>query len=155
MPLLSLCSYPGCRHPVPRGEKYCDKHKGAGTRREQLQKKERWKRRFRKKGSSAARGYGARWRRLRERFLSEHPLYAECLKQGRAVPATDVDHIRPHKGNEDLMWDEENLQALCHACHSRKTAAEDGGFGNITTSSRRKESCWPEFAAKSEKQRLG
>ena len=40
MPLLSLCSYPGCRHPVPRGEKYCDKHKGAGTRREQLQKKE-------------------------------------------------------------------------------------------------------------------
>lgn len=54
MPLLSLCSYPGCRHPVPRGEKYCDKHKGAGTRREQLQKKERWERRFRKKGSSAA-----------------------------------------------------------------------------------------------------
>ena len=54
--------------------------------------------------------------------------------QGRAVPATDVDHIRPHKGNEDLMWDEENLQALCHACHSRKTAAEDGGFGNIKTS---------------------
>lgn len=106
MPLLSLCSYPGCRHPVPRGEKYCDKHKGAGTRREQLQKKERWERRFRKKGSSAARGYGARWRRLRERFLSEHPLCAECLKQGRAVPATDVDHIRPHKGNEDLMWDE-------------------------------------------------
>ena len=42
MPLLSLCSYPGCRHPVPRGEKYCDKHKGAGTRREQAQKMERW-----------------------------------------------------------------------------------------------------------------
>ena len=155
MSLLSLCSYPGCRHPVPRGEKYCDKHKGAGTRREQLQKKERWERRFRKKGSSAARGYGARWRRLRERFLFEHPLCEECLKRGRAVPATDVDHIRPHRGEEALMWDEENLQALCHACHSRKTAAEDGGFGNITTASRRKESCWPEFAAKSEKQRLG
>ena len=31
MPLLSLCSYPGCRHPVPRGEKYCDKHKGASS----------------------------------------------------------------------------------------------------------------------------
>lgn len=132
MPLLSLCSYPGCRHPVPRGEKYCDKHKGAGTRREQLQKKERWERRFRKKGSSAARGYGARWRRLRERFLSEHPLCEECLERGRAVPATDVDHIRPHRGDEALMWDEENLQALCHACHSRKTAAEDGGFGNAT-----------------------
>lgn len=56
------------------------------------------------------------------------------MKKGLLVPATDVDHIIPHKGNEDLMWDEENLQALCHACHSRKTAAEDGGFGNIKTS---------------------
>ena len=72
-----------------------------------------------------------------------------------------VDQIEHWDGEADCsmeiyaMWDEENLQALCHACHSRKTAAEDGGFGNITTSSRRKESCWPEFAAKSEKQRLG
>lgn len=130
MPLLTICKYPGCRRPVARGEKYCEKHKDAGTKREEMQKRERWERRFRKKGSSSARGYGARWRRLRERFLFEHPLCEECLKRGRAVPATDVDHIRPHRGDEALMWDEENLQALCHACHSRKTAAEDGGFGN-------------------------
>ena len=44
MPLLSLCSYPGCRRPVARGEKYCEKHKDAGPKREELQKRERWER---------------------------------------------------------------------------------------------------------------
>ena len=70
------------------------------------------------------------------------------MKKGLLVPATDVDHIIPHKGNEDLMWDEENLQALCHACHSRKTAAEDGGFGNIRLSSRAQGSAELEYAEK-------
>jgi 5-methylcytosine-specific restriction protein A len=46
------------------------------------------------------------------------------------VKATDVDHIIPHRGNQKLMWDQSNWQALCHACHSRKTASEDRGFGN-------------------------
>ncbi|WP_304879789.1 HNH endonuclease [uncultured Parasutterella sp.] len=29
-----------------------------------------------------------------------------------------------------MFWDESNWQALCKRCHDRKTAAEDGGFGN-------------------------
>lgn len=82
------------------------------------------------KGSAAQRGYGYRWRNVRAAFLREHPLCAECMRRGRLTPATDVDHIKPHHGDPDLMWDEENLQALCHACHARKTASEDGGFGN-------------------------
>jgi 5-methylcytosine-specific restriction protein A len=28
------------------------------------------------------------------------------------------------------FWDWDNLSALCHACHSRKTATQDGGFGH-------------------------
>lgn len=44
-------------------------------------------------------------------------------------PATDVDHIVPHKGNHELFWDRDNWQALCHHCHSVKTATEDGGWG--------------------------
>ena len=35
-----------------------------------------------------------------------------------------VDHIIPHKGNLELFWDEDNLQALCKPCHDRKTAKE-------------------------------
>jgi 5-methylcytosine-specific restriction protein A len=29
-----------------------------------------------------------------------------------------------------LFWDQSNWQPLCHTCHSKKTAREDGGFGN-------------------------
>jgi 5-methylcytosine-specific restriction protein A len=44
--------------------------------------------------------------------------------------ATEVDHIVPvARGGALLDWD--NLQSMCHGCHSRKTASEDGGFGNM------------------------
>nr|DAE96978.1 MAG TPA: HNH endonuclease [Caudoviricetes sp.] len=49
---------------------------------------------------------------------------------GEIVPATEVDHIIPHRGDQKLFWDMSNWQALCHNCHSAKTAREDGGFGN-------------------------
>ncbi len=45
------------------------------------------------------------------------------------MPATVVDHIRPHKGNQELFWDVTNWGALCKRCHDIKTVKEDGGFG--------------------------
>ena len=51
--------------------------------------------------------------------------------------ATDVDHIIPHKGDRSLLYDERNLQALCHECHSRKTFFEDGGFGRRKVTNQR------------------
>ncbi|WP_144469068.1 HNH endonuclease signature motif containing protein, partial [Bacillus pumilus] len=36
----------------------------------------------------------------------------------------------PHKGDKKLFWDSSNWQPLCASCHNRKTAKEDGGFGN-------------------------
>ena len=85
-----------------------------------------------RRGSSSARGYGSRWQAYRRAFLLEHPL-CECeLHQGRddAPCATDVDHIRPVTGPDDAgFWDRSNHQALAHACHSRKTAREDGRWG--------------------------
>ncbi len=53
----------------------------------------------------------------------------ECERRGKVKLATEVDHIIPHKGDMSLFWDPSNWQSLCHACHSRKTAREDGGFG--------------------------
>ena len=43
------------------------------------------------------------------------------------MPATDVDHIVPHRGDMSLFWDVNNWQALCHECHARKTYAETLG----------------------------
>lgn len=126
MPMLHVCAYPGCQEAIPLSDKYCARHKEKGK--EQAAEREARRKRF--KGSSAERGYGSKWRKRRAAFLKEHPLCEECLKRGLLVKATDVDHIIPHRGNQKLMWDQNNWQALCHACHSRKTASEDGGFGN-------------------------
>ena len=72
--------------------------------------------------SSSARGYDARWRRLRESQLRAEPLCRSCRMEGLAVAATEVDHIRrKRRGGGD---ERRNLQSLCRACHSKKTNEE-------------------------------
>ena len=58
--------------------------------------------------SATARGYGSAWQKARKRFLALHPLCVECMKEGRYVAATDVDHIIPHRGNRELFWNMSN-----------------------------------------------
>ncbi len=73
------------------------------------------------RGTAAERGYDGRWQRLRVAFLSAHPFCSSCRQAGRVELATDVHHVIPKRaGGSD---EESNLQALCHACHSRVTAA--------------------------------
>lgn len=79
--------------------------------------------------NSYRRGYNRAWQATRLAFLREHPFCVVCEAIGRLVPAAEVDHIIAHKGDDVLMWDIGNLQALCRPCHSAKTAREDGGFG--------------------------
>ncbi len=106
------CRHPGCA--ALSGEAYCDAHRA------QLPKR----------SSAAARGYNAKWQRERLRFLRMNPLCVICRREGRLTPATVVDHIVPHRGDETLFWDRTNWQALCKLCHDTKTASENGGFGN-------------------------
>ncbi|NSW92832.1 MAG: HNH endonuclease [Firmicutes bacterium] len=113
---LKPCNYPGC--PNLTRERYCEVHK-----KQEHDYDER-------RGTAAQRGYDVKWQRARKVFLTRHPLCVECQKQGRITSATVVDHIMPHKGNQELFWDETNWQPLCKWCHDRKTAREDGGFGN-------------------------
>lgn len=72
--------------------------------------------------------YGtARWQRLRHSVLSDQPLCVMCLSRDIVEPADTVDHIKPHKGDANLFWDRDNLQSLCHSCHSKhKTNIELG-----------------------------
>jgi 5-methylcytosine-specific restriction protein A len=82
-----------------------------------------------RRGTRTSRGYDNRWARARAGFLRAHPLCVQCEADGRVTAATVVDHIRPHKGNQALFWDQSNWQSLCASCHSRKTAATDGRWG--------------------------
>ena len=111
------CSYPGC--PELTTERFCEAHK-----------RQEAKRYDQRRGSSASRGYGSRWQRYRKMFLRENPLCVKCLESDQLVPSTDVAHIKAVSGPSDPMfWLPSNHQALCHACHSRKTVLEDGGLG--------------------------
>lgn len=71
------------------------------------------------RGSAASRGYGNKWRKARAVFLSrpENVFCVMCKAQGRMVAATVVDHIRPHKDDQALFWDESNWQPLCKPHH--------------------------------------
>lgn len=80
--------------------------------------------------TTTERGYGYRWQVARKGWLAKHPLCVVCQAAGRVTAATDVDHRVPHRGDMVLFWDRSNWQGLCHPCHSVKSSAEDGGFGN-------------------------
>ena len=57
------------------------------------------------------------WKQTRLAVLQESPLCVRCMKLGRSIPATVVDHIIPHRGDETLFFDRDNLQSLCKPCH--------------------------------------
>jgi 5-methylcytosine-specific restriction endonuclease McrA len=60
----------------------------------------------------------ARWQALRRKVLLRD-LFT-CSKCGRLEGNTSLlvcDHIKPHRGDERLFWDETNLQTLCKSCH--------------------------------------
>lgn len=68
------------------------------------------------------------WKKVRRAQFDHEPLCRECRKQGRLVPAEDVDHIiQLEDGGAPL--DPENLQSLCHSHHSEKTARDRLGHG--------------------------
>ncbi len=72
--------------------------------------------------------YGHSWRQIRARRLKQFPLCAFCAKIGKIEPATVVDHVIPHRGDEELFFDTDNLQSLCKHCHdSHKQTQEKSG----------------------------
>ena len=103
------CRYPGCPRFCEQGQVFCKDHRMYSD--------------DRLRGGAAARGYDARWREARAIFLKQHPLCAFCQAEGKIVPATVVDHITPHRGDQWLFWDQTNWESLCKKCHDRKTGS--------------------------------
>lgn len=99
------CSYPGC--PNLTDGQYCEKHRKLMDKR------------YDKYNRSPDHNttYGRGWKRIRDLYLSQHPLCEECLKEGRYVPAEEVHHILPvlEGGTHNVN----NLMSLCKSCHTK------------------------------------
>ncbi|MGR3823796.1 MAG: HNH endonuclease signature motif containing protein [Salipiger marinus] len=120
--MAKLCGAPGCEEVARDGVPRCADHQAEQDARRAAQKAAAQ----RTPQAVAARVLYAdpRWMRAARGFLARHPLCVDCLELGVVEPATDVDHVTPHKGDGALFWDRGNWQPLCHRCHSRKTARE-------------------------------
>ena len=81
-----------------------------------------------------------RWVKLRNLYVTKQPLCEEHLKLGLIVPGGEVDHIVEISDGGEI-WEESNLQNLCHSCHNAKTARiaakrrrkkKNNGFGSLS-----------------------
>jgi 5-methylcytosine-specific restriction enzyme A len=110
----SVCRHPRCGALVDAAG-YCPAHEKEAVG---------WNRSHTE--SSQARGYGARWRKIRLAVLNRDKGLCHCDEcQGgklRVMLAKEVDHIIPKsKGGTDAM---SNLRAISHECHKKKTFRE-------------------------------
>jgi 5-methylcytosine-specific restriction protein A len=109
------CCYPDC--PALTHERYCPQHKKLTEA--QYDKYQR--------DPDSVKRYGQLWRKIRARFLKEHPLCEMCKREGKLTPAKQVHHVVPlaNGGTNESN----NLMSVCLACHSTITAKEGGRWG--------------------------
>lgn len=75
-----------------------------------------------------------RWRKLRLTIL-QRDLYTcqktgvLCIGKHPAGNSPVVDHIRPHRGDERLFWDESNLQCVSKNYHDSQKQREERAQG--------------------------
>lgn len=68
----------------------------------------------------------ARWQKLRWSALLRDRF--TCCKCGRVEGNTSQlvgDHVIPHRGDEQLFWDIDNIQCLCRTCHDTEKRIEE------------------------------
>lgn len=117
--LKRLCSYPGCNLFAVAGHTYCEKHLAQSKKRHEEWLKEH------KPFATATRAneslyHTYKWISLRKKILKENDSCRICGK----TDGLTVDHIIPPRGNEELFFNENNLQVLCVECHRIKTQQE-------------------------------
>lgn len=99
------CAYPGC--PRLTDGQYCEEHRKLMESR--YNKYER--------SPDVHKKYGRAWKRIRDRYVMEHPLCEMCLKEGRLTPVEEVHHIIPV--SQGGTHDRSNLMSLCQSCHTK------------------------------------
>ena len=133
-----------CRNPMCSGltinpNGYCD---NCQTKVKQREKAVRQEYNTRRDPQTAKWTNSARYKRARLHFMSHNPFCKHCSTSTRPVVSIILDHIIPHKGDASLFWDVSNWQMLCKKCHDKKTAREDGGFGNRVANREKVGSFW-------------
>jgi 5-methylcytosine-specific restriction enzyme A len=116
------CRKAGCKNLQQNRNGYCDDHQELAIEKEEVRVAAARKSADEKRGNSAQRGYGEKWRKERIAYLRENPLCVECMGVGQFIPAMVVDHIVPHRMDMKLFWRRSNWQALCVRHHAIKTA---------------------------------
>ena len=71
--------------------------------------------------------YGRAWKRIRDKYVMEHPFCELCFQCGFIVETEEVHHKKPL--SEGGTHDRSNLIALCKSCHSRIHAERGDRWG--------------------------
>ena len=121
MPRL-ICVAPGCDDLAIDGASHCSRHDQA--KRDKLTARRKAAQLTEHAASWRALYASRAWQDASRSYLQRNPLCVDCGELGAVVPSRVVDHIVPHKGDRTLFWQRSNWQALCFACHNRKTARE-------------------------------
>lgn len=111
---LRVCAHVGCTNLVTSG--YCEEHKAEVQFRRDRERQRLYN--------------SARWRKIRKNQLAKEPWCADHLARGEYVPATEVDHQVPHKGNKNTFF-LGPFNSFCKICHSKKTHQETRGVGGV------------------------
>jgi len=106
------CSYKGCAALIESGVGgKCEKHKRVENKRYNSSRTD----------AEINKQYKtSRWLRIRKYVLQRDLGLCQICKD---APAREIDHKIEVKDGGDF-WDMDNLQALCHKCHSIKTYEE-------------------------------
>lgn len=87
-------------------------------------------------GTAESRGYDWEWKKRRARVLARDGNLCQCKHckaEGRVTYAGEVDHVVSRAEAKRLGWTHErtesddNLSAIAHDCHVRKSIEERGG----------------------------
>jgi 5-methylcytosine-specific restriction endonuclease McrA len=84
----------------------------------------------RRRPSSTARGYNAKWKAVRRAFLAVNGHCLYCLQEGRINPSECIDHNPPHRGDRAAFWDTARWIPCCEHHNNRFGAGYDGAFNN-------------------------
>ncbi len=112
------CSFPGC--PNLTDGRFCEEHQ-----RKENKRYEKYDR-----DPAVRRRYGRAWKRIRDRYVSQHPFCELCYAKGVLVETEEVHHKKPL--SQGGTHDADNLISLCKSCHAR-IHAQSGDRWHIKT----------------------